>query len=307
MSGFTQALVNPKEELAKPRELEGTARVEDLKTHIEEWTRNGRIYKSDMPITVQGVFLPCVLLSTGWWERRRQAQNANLPAWRDKVQEWLFRGFDLWAPSWDLSLATEAESGAVTHLAGQLGSGDEADSMPVLIHQRKAIDIRAELQAGRTVMDASVSGILRHISQLGPAEAAALQTSTTTHSTDTGSADYCLLVYDEVPIHNVFLKSRPPDLYSGYLWQCWGPRECAPAPRLQDVYFVWEHTNFSDPDCISFNLEALTHKVRRLVRRINDPVLLQKSHSWLMNGEAALSASQFYELLFGHGRANSPI
>jgi hypothetical protein len=220
---------------------------------------------------------------------------ARQPRWRDGVQEWLFQGFDLWAPSWDLSLSPDPQSTETRHLLGQLGSLDEADSLPVLIDGRKANDIRDALANGpAAVLRVAVHGMLTHVGHLLPGESAALSAL----QLDEGGADYCLVVREDDQQQELSLRFGPADVYSGYLWQCWGTRRAlTDGPHLEDAYFIWEHTNFSNRDAIQYNLESLEYKTRILARRVDDPVLLQKSHSWLVPGEPLLSTSQFYELL----------
>ena len=138
--------------------------VEEVKNAIDRLKRSGGRLREPVPLAVEGTLYPCLLLSTGWWERRGPGL-AVPDAWRDKLQEWLFTGFDQWAPSWDVSLATEAECGIETDLIAQLGSGDEADSIPVLIPKGKAAYVRNEFRGGAAVLKTVVTGFLTHVSQ----------------------------------------------------------------------------------------------------------------------------------------------
>jgi hypothetical protein len=304
---FTLGLINPNPQYAMPagrpfaEAIEGTVSVEKLKENLRQLGRQGDHLPAPKLLTVHGTFFPCVLLTTGWWERQGNRVGGGA-VFRDQVQEWLFRGFDLWAPSWDVSLAAEAESGASAHILGQLGSGDEAESIPVLIPRAKARVARG-LLGDAPVMAASVTGLLKHVSHLTASELEALE-SGSGRSTDEASADdepsseYCLVLDDEERLHGIGRLGDQADLYSGYLWQCWGPRASLDqAPRVQDVYFIWEHTNFSSPDAVKYNLDSLVHKVEHLMPRIDDPVLMQKSHSVLVPGIPALSSQHFYDLL----------
>ncbi|MFZ5863141.1 MAG: hypothetical protein ACOYXR_09920 [Nitrospirota bacterium] len=68
------------------------------------------------------------------------------------------------------------------------------------------------------------------------------------------------------------------------------------ALELNDVYFVWEHTNFADQDSVRYNLDSLEHKERYL-RTQHDHgefVLLQKS-SLLVHGSPIWSKQEFYD------------
>ena len=70
------------------------------------------------------------------------------------------------------------------------------------------------------------------------------------------------------------------------------------APCLNDVYFIWEHTNFANRDAISYCLEAMQHKEDYVRRQYGDLVLVQKSSS-LVEGTPALEAESVYGMLLG--------
>jgi len=53
-------------------------------------------------VTVEGTFFRAALLSSGWWERNHEAKIPNF-RWQNGLQEWLYRGFEEWAPSWDFN------------------------------------------------------------------------------------------------------------------------------------------------------------------------------------------------------------
>jgi hypothetical protein len=295
---FTRELLAPSDQRTGPtNQLQGRMTVEELKEKLTELDRAGEVLGPTL-VHVSGVFAPSILLTVAWWERRRSSASPRM-SWRDPVQEWLFTGFDLWGPSWDLSLASELESGQMTHLLGQLGSADEADSIPIVIHQRKAQDIRDTIGPQRVVFQAEVTGLLVPASQLSPSEVGRLTPLERAPANAGGRTEYCLLLRDDDQEHDILLSSRRPKLYSAYLWQCWGPTPTADnPPRLSDVYFVWEHANLSDRECIDFHLDALEHKVKQLGPRFpQDAVLLQKSHSSLIKDTPAMSATDFYSFL----------
>jgi hypothetical protein len=296
---------SPRTRLALPRgtpfaqEIEGPTTVSRIKEYLRQLKRQGETLREPRLLAVQDTFFPCILLTSGWWERGSSAGRA-LPRFDDKVQEWLFKGFDLWAPSWDLSLAAASETGAQTHLVGQLGSGDEADSIPVLVARSKAAGVLG-LQGDDAVMSVTVTGVLKHVSHCSPEERGALATASAADEDDSAEdvQEYCLVVEEHEPLHDVARRLAMPDLYSGYLWQCWGPRASLERdPRLDEVYFIWEHTNFSSSEALKYNLDALQYKVSRLTRRIDNPILMQKSHSRLVPDTPQLSTRQFYDLLF---------
>jgi hypothetical protein len=281
-----------------PRELEGLATVTRIKEYLNQLKQQGTWLPEPKLISVQDTFFPCILLSTGWWERSSSVGRIQ-PRFKDEVQEWLFKGFDLWAPSWDLSLAAASETGAPTHLVGQIGSGDEADSLPVIVARGKAAGVLG-LLGDDAVMSATVTGLLKHVSHYSPEERVALVGGSASDQDDLADvSNYCIVVEDDERTHDVARRSTLPELYSGYLWQCWGPRASLErGPRLDEVYFIWEHTNFNSTDALKYNLDALRYKVGQLTQRIADPILMQKSHSRIVPDTPQLSTHKFYDLLF---------
>jgi hypothetical protein len=251
-------------------------------------------------ITVEGTFFPAVLLCSGWWERRKGVALAQSIEWRNDLQHWLFSGFEQWGPSWDVNPVNESEE---HYLIGQIGEGDEADSLPVIIAGSKAADIREQLARGIQAFSIRAKGFLCHRRNI----------------TDVGlqrriqqwgkSFDFCLMVKENEPEH--FASPRPgaPELYSGYLWQCWLPESYArfvdetvggaatlEPPRLTDVYFLWEHTNLTKPGAVDYNLDSLRNKVKFLRKEHGDLILVQKSSN-LIEGEQALSRDDFYRFV----------
>jgi hypothetical protein len=233
------------------------------------------ILREPQEVQVTGVFFPGALLSFGWWERSNQelgTDNDDIE-WKDRsLQKWLFSGFQEWAPSWDLNNWSEQTP---LDLVGQIGTYDEADSIPVLVKSgRKAKEIRDDM-AERVVANATVLGWLCHQSHfatwtaLDQAERALLSEISKSFSTQ-----YCILIKDGVANHNVDLSTRKVDHYSGYVWHCVSPKEwTAPNARdtqLPSAYFVWEHTNLADRDVRRFGLDSLDNKVALLQRRLRD-------------------------------------
>jgi hypothetical protein len=242
-------------------------------------------------ITVEGSYFPATLLSSGWWEREHEAKIPDF-RWQDGLQEWLYRGFEEWAPSWDFNLAEEK---SLLHF-GQIGAGDEAESLPVIIQGEKSTIVRENLAVGKkNVFQATVTGLLNHRSAL-PAD---VLTSVNRY----GKAfEYCILVSEVDKKHGISLgldKRTSP--YSGYLWQCWGPKEWLvgmKTPSLNEVYFLWEHTDFTKPDAVEYNLDSLNHKSEFLLKKHPNLALLQKSSS-IVPGDPACPAKLFYEYILG--------
>jgi len=261
-----------------------------------------RIKVPDAPwiIKARGTFFPCVLLSSGWWERRRDIKVEEVE-WRDDIQRWLYHGFYEWAPSWDVSVLAECDT--EPYLIAQLGTGDEAESLLVVIPGEEANKVRGrilekkmELDALVKVMafEAEVTGVLchrKHLSKIGEEVLGKW-----------GKAfDYCLWLDRDDRRHTISPLPGIPPLYSGYLWQCLAPKEWIKdgvSPELTDVFFIWEHTDFTKPDAVKYNLDSLEKKASYLEREHGDLVLLQKS-SLLVPGDPLYPAQEFYNFMVG--------
>lgn len=270
--------------------------VSDLRAKL---LRGVELHKPKL-LTVRGTLFPCALLAEGWWERKGSKKLAAGLAigWGDPVQEWLFNGFDLWAPSWDFTWIFDAEEQDESHpyLIAQLGSGDEADSMPVLIPQGKAERLREEFEKELGGLEVEVTGLLGHRKHF-PGDRSDLEIFG-------GVLDYCLWLSDEDEKHKVSRCREKTSIYSGYLWKCLAPRAriAGQKDRINllepwDVFFVWEHTNFASPDAVAYGLDSLKHKEDYIEKRYGELVLIQKSSS-LVSGSPELSARRAYERLF---------
>jgi hypothetical protein len=119
----------------------GVETIADIRAKL---ARNSTL-EQPIPITVTGTLFPCALLAKGWWDTDTKIDKHI--AWRNKVQEWLFHGFDLWGPSWDFTWGLDhwEESRTRDYFFAQLGDGDEANSLPVLIPNSKAQQLREDL------------------------------------------------------------------------------------------------------------------------------------------------------------------
>jgi hypothetical protein len=269
--------------------IRGTEHISDLRLKL---LNSPHLDRAAM-ITVRGTLFPCALLSSGWWERHGKAQQVRI-RWRDDLQEWLFNGFDLWAPSWDFSWAQNPGGGSSRPFCiAQLGGGDEADSIPVVIPREKARKLQARLQEGWGGVEANVTGLLGHRRQF----------CTECHGLELfgGLLDFCLWLNDDDKFHKISLLGEETELYSGYLWKCLAPADWLKTGRhlnLNQVYFVWEHTNFAKRDAVAYNLESLEHKERYLRDRRGDLVLVQKS-SPLVPGQPEWTHEEIYNLLTG--------
>src|SRR4029077_2425176 len=69
---------------------------------LREQLKKGDALAKPVLIKVRGTLFPAALLTEGWWERRQQGAASLAIEWKNPLQRWLFKGFDLWAPSWDI-------------------------------------------------------------------------------------------------------------------------------------------------------------------------------------------------------------
>jgi hypothetical protein len=252
-------------------------------------------------ITVEGAFFPAVLLYTGWWEGEHGDRLANQIDWRsdDDIKRWLFSGFEEWGPSWDLN----PPQGSGDYLLGQIGSRDEADSIALIAAGEKASKLRERLASSSNAFSVRARGFLQPAQEITDAELRR-------RIEQWGKTfNYCVYVSPNEQGHFAEPHGEAQVLYSGYLWQCWLPESLAQysgevesgvkllkPPRIDEVYFVWEHTNFARPDAVAYNLDSLRHKTEFLKSKHNDLILVQKS-SALVEGEQALRQEDFYNFV----------
>jgi hypothetical protein len=251
--------------------------------------------KSSVKITIDGTLFPCALLSSGWWDKHAEAKTRQIK-WRDELQHWLFYGFDEWGPSWDFTWDFEQESkgGKRPYFIAQLGDGDEANSIPVLLSASKARRLREEFRNNWGGMEAKVTGVLghrKHFANVVAAEALELFG---------GLLDYCLYLDEDKKEHKVEPKGDDTSIYSGYLWKCVAPNAFLKdgTPRLNDVYFIWEHVNFASEDAVKYGLDAMERK-EQLIRDRRGPLTLVQKSSSLVAGTPSLSADAVYKMLTG--------
>jgi len=243
-------------------------------------------------ITVRGTLYPCALLSPGWWDRQAKDE-IMMPDWHDSLQKWLFYGFDLWGPSWDFSwnFGASAQDKPNPYFITQLGDGDEADSIPVIVPHDKAEKLKDKFQEGWGGLEVAVTGLLGHRRQF----------SQEVGSIDLvgGLLDYCIWMKEGEKGHKISPLIDKTDIYSGYLWKCVAPKKWFEENKtlsLNRVYFIWEHTNFTEKDSINYNLDSLEHKESYIRSMHGDLILVQKSSS-LVPGRPEWSYNEIYNLL----------
>lgn len=267
--------------LGEDVEFSGVHEVESLRSKL---VRTRPIERPTL-MTVVGTFFPCLLLFPAWWERLSRAERRDI-AWRDDLQEWLFYGFEEWGPSWDLSLATG--DGGQPDLFAQVGTVDELNSLPVIVTGEQARRLRQELLPAHPVFEAEITGVLTHRSHIQRSE----------ERTRWGKAfDYALVVREDER-HAVRYRGTTPT-YSAYLWQCWVPDQWFVPdrpPRIDDVYFAWEHTDYTKDGALAYNLDGLRKKAEYLEHRHGPLTLLQKS-SWLVEGTPVYPTARFRSFL----------
>lgn len=253
-------------------------------------------------IKVQGTLFPAALLNAGWWESVREKLNIE---WKNSLQQWLFEGFDLWAPSWDISWDFEGrDKNTKPYYVAQLTEGDEADSLAVIIPPKLAKEWREKFRMSWGGFEVEITGVLGHRYQARneiPAE-----------GVFQGQAqDYCIWLKDDDEQYRIAERTEATDLYSGYLWQCLIPRQWLEENEmigLNQVYMVWEHTNFAARDALKYNLSSLEHKasqIEKMHRKEGGLVLLQKSHGVLVPGDPLWPVEDFYKLLL-HEKVRKP-
>jgi hypothetical protein len=270
----------------------GVVTIQSLRSRL---VRHRMKLAEPVEITVRGTLFPCALLSSGWWESGK-GKEARKFDWKDTLQQWLFHGFDQWGPSWDFTWNFEnwSRSRKRPYFIAQLGDGDEANSIPVLLPADKAKKLSEHFQEknAKGGIEAEVSGLLGHRRHFGKhVDPRALELFG-------GLLDYCLWLGVDKKKYKVSPLSERTQIYSGYLWKCVAPKKWMSngAPVLDDVYFIWEHVNFAAPDSIAFSLEAMDNKEQQ-IRRKRGPLSLVQKSSHLVPGEPALAADRVYSML----------
>ncbi len=256
-------------------------------------------------VFTRGTFFPGMLLCAGWWERNVRAR-VKTAGWQDSVQQWLYRGFEEWAPSLDVSFKLPDRQ--EPFLYAQLGSGDEADSILVIVPWEKAQEVRDFLarrldNGSGLAIEADIAGTLYHRKHLPLPEAEKRKIG------QWGKGyDYCIYLDPKDGNHRIDHDRDFVEPYSGYLWQClvarntWEKSQAeGRMPRVTEVYFVWEHTDFTQSATVRYNLDSLVHKVDYIGKQLlkDDLVLLQKS-SAMVPGENKLKTQEFYDYIV-HG------
>jgi hypothetical protein len=239
-------------------------------------------------VSVTGKFMPGSLLQFGWWERKSRALLNKNVAWRSDrpIQRWLFSGFEQWAPSWDINdWNIEGAKAMDAPFIAQIGFHDEADSFPVImLGSDKTRAIRTNLQEiqhdrGIVACKARVSGVLcsaKYFARIIAPDKAELVKELLRND---GLPPYGIIVREEDVRDAIQLyPNQEVDLYSGYIWRCLCPdKDYSPKGNsISDCYFIWEHTNLADRDCIQYNLDSLDRKQAFITERLKDRGMADK-------------------------------
>jgi hypothetical protein len=283
----------------------GVLPVKVLRDRLKE--DPGRLLQP-IEITISGTLFTCALLTSGWWDRPpdQQIDVARMAGF----QRWWFHGFDHWAPSWNISWRNVSGT-LLDHVITQIGYEDEADSLPLLIPGERTSDVANMLDPRWGGMEAEARGWLGHWSHYK-----GIHNRAQVIQQFEGLLDYCIWIDTDAwkkgehfvrPLKEAESVLRT-DTYSGYLWRCVSPK--AAMPRRQDgtptpemislnnVYFLWDHTNFADEKAVECSLKQLEKKEEFLRSMgVDDLVLIQKS-SDLVGGAPLLTGhTQFFKLL----------
>lgn len=287
----------------------GVINVSDLREDILLIQDPREKLPNPTPIRIRGTLYPCALLVSGWWARQ-QAEKIDVPQWDNDIQSWLFHGFHEWGPSWDFTWNFESaeESQVKPYFIAQIGDGDEANSIPVIIPREKAKRLHEVfLEKGNNIgikmggFEVEIKGWLTHRIHFTKEELKHFDLP------QEDILNFCIWLKEGEAGHVIEPRADMPSIYSGYLWKLIAPQKWIAGKKmipLNQVYFVWEHTNFLKHDSVQYNLDSLEHKVS-YIKGIHkakygedDFVLLQKSSS-LVPGTPKWNADEFYNFFLG--------
>lgn len=284
----------------------GVTTVDNLRADLLLIDDPRKVLPQPAPVTIRGTLYPCALLVSGWWTREQTAANIKIPEWDNDIQSWLFHGFHEWGPSWDYSWNFDDEviGNLKPYFIAQLGEGDEANSIPVIIPLEKAKKLHEKfLEKGHQLgikaagFDVEISGLLTHRIHFSAEELQKIDLQ------DKDILNFCIWLKADEKKHAITTRmKRGNDMYSGYLWKLIAPQKALQENKMVSIgkaYFVWEHTNFLSRDSVNYNLDSLEHKVSYIEQvhankhGKDDFILLQKS-SALVSGQPVWGDNEFY-------------
>lgn len=282
---------------------------------LRSWLLRGgyRQLPKPRPVNIDGVLQPYALMHSGWWETEDEdGKSSGKKSGVRGLREWLLFGLQEWAPSWGYAWSM-SESGAGVNRPFHLGQiademCDEAESIPVYIPADKAAQLTAEFLENPGGLNVTLTGIIVHRKHFCPLSLAIdhpEKCMTCEQGPEClvdqnfgGALDYCIVVDANEPSHGIVIKG-PAEFYSGYLWTCLVPKNIVSdvsQASKNDSFFVWEHTNFADPEAVAFNLDSLERKRTYLEAKHGPMYLVQKS-SVLVPGTPEVASDIFYQRL----------
>jgi hypothetical protein len=275
----------------------GTELVSPVGNLRESLVEQDKINLEPKRVRVTGTFFPAALLSSGWWERDKKRVKRRVdpaPHAPPGLRQWLLRGFEEWGPSWDFS-PDLSDGGQASILFGQIADGDEVNSLPVVISAGKAAPLQRNELPEQQPFPVELRGLLCHRDSEYLQGEELAKKGTLLHF---GKAfQYILLVEDRWPKHEIARLPDSGEPYTGYLWQCWAPAELlvnGDIPSVDQVFFVWEHTDLSNADALRYNLDSLQHKGDYLERVMGKKMALLFKSSAVVPGKPRLSRDEFY-------------
>ncbi len=257
---------------------------------------------------LRGYFFKATLLTQGFY--RRSLHSLPVQSTNNGIQNWLFNGFDHWGPSWDISIDPKDQNSmkgepVADYVLGQIGSEDELESLPILIHRTKMEPIHnhyasskyegthalhVNIKKGYVIHKDHLANLIGDL-QVQPYIERLLKWGK--------SFDY-LIVVDKAPISHKIEPiendgTQMPPLYSAYLWQCLRPKNIL-FPDPSQVYYIWQHADLTRRDAYEFKLEILHKERKSLEGRFGPMRLIQQSSPFVKlpkQNEPEMTAEQF--------------
>ncbi|HWQ68355.1 MAG TPA: hypothetical protein VN494_00130 [Patescibacteria group bacterium] len=185
----------------------------------------------------------------------------------------------------------------------------------MIIPPAMAADIRQDYLVGKGgqklwVYEANVNGIICHRSHLSQPGLFSDEQLSQADLTELGqwdqqwgeAFDYCILLCESAGNHSAAPHQKKKiDLYSGYIWKCLMPKawfQEGKIPYINEVFFLWEHTDFTKPDAVAYNMDSLEKKVSYFERKYGDEMILLQKSSDLVPGEPKFTTDDFYNNIF---------
>ncbi len=259
----------------------------------------------DLPcdVKVTGILFPSALLSNCFLLEKNKyiSNNPNSSiSWDDPLKKWLYNGLMDWSPSFNFCFDFQnfEKNKKKSFFVCQLGRKDEADSIPVIIPQNKALILIENIENTWGGVEVEIHGTLKKFNDVNNLNYFREVESNLV----TNLLDYCLWLDPENKNHKIRIKDDKTDIYSAYLWKCLVPKNKISddkPPQIKDVYFLWEHVNLAEKSTFDFGLETLNIKEEIISRSEGELLVVQKSHH-LMPGIPTWTLDDIYGIFTGH-------